>query len=201
MNMKEFILRARKAKTNPGIDLNHLPKEGKMDAVCATISNALWVSGDIRKDTIMHVVLEGPSNGPRMITFTGSEMKGMWSDERSIAGYIISALQRGTFLQLNEEAHVRKGIHIAKKSFERLVWEKSNQYKQVIFLDKDGKDIREFPFMKDFVVVFGAPEGLPPKTIKLIKDINAAKISLGPRMLFSAHCPILVHNELDRRGM
>lgn len=197
--MKEFILRARKAKTNPGIDVNHLPKEGKMDAVCAAISNALWVSGDIRKDTAIHVVLEGPSNGPKTISFFGNEMRGMWSDERSIAGYIIMALQKGAFLNLNEEAHVRKGIKVAKKSFERLVWEKSNQYKQMVFLDKDGTDVREFQFLKDFVIIFGAPEGLPPKTMKLIRDIHAEKISLGPRMLFSAHCPILVHNELDRR--
>lgn len=199
--MKEFILRARKAKTNPGIDLNHLPREGKMDSVCATISNALWVSGDIRKDTVMHVVLEGPGNAPRTISFSGKDMKGMWSDERSIAGYIVAALQKSAFLQLNEEVHIRAGITIAKKSFERLIWEKSNQYKQIIFLDKDGKDIREFSFLKDFVVVFGSPEGLPPKTQQLIKDINAEKISLGPRMLFSAHCPIIVHNELDRRSI
>ena len=149
--MKEFILRARKAKTNPGINLNELPKEGRMDAVCATISNTLWVSNAIRKDTTIHVVLEGPTNGPKTITFIGNDLRGLRSDERSIGSYIAQALQRGAFLELNESINVRPGIKIAKKSFERLLWEKSQTYKQIIFLDARGKDLHDFNFEKNFV--------------------------------------------------
>ena len=115
--MKEFILRARKAKTNPVFNIDELPKEGKMDSVCATISNALWLSGDVRKDTIIHVVLEGPNKGPKTISFFGNEIRGLRSDERSIAGYVKDALQKGADLQLNEETRVRTGIKVAKKSF------------------------------------------------------------------------------------
>lgn len=196
--MKEFILRARKAKTNKNFNIDELPKEGRMDSVCATISNTLWVSDDIRKDTIMHVVLEGPNNGPKAISFFGNEVRGLRSDERSIGEYIKMALQKGADLQLNEETHVRTGIKVAKKSFERLLWERSN--KQIIVLDSSGKDIRNFSFAKNFVVVIGSIEGLPPKTIKMLDDMNAEKISLGKKMLFAAHCPVIVHNELDRRA-
>src|SRR3989338_3360798 len=104
-SMTEFILRARKARTGD-FNIDALPKEGKMDIVCASVCSALWVSGDIRRDTIIHAVLEGPDNGPKTITFSGSEIKGLRSDERSIAGYINEALKRGKDLQLNEEAHV-----------------------------------------------------------------------------------------------
>ena len=199
--MKEFILRARKARTNPDINMNSLPKEGKMDAVCAAVSNTLWVSGDIRRDTLIHAVLEGPDNGPKTITFTGNEIRGLRSDERSIASYVANALQKGAFLKLNERAVVRTGISVAKKSFERLLWEKSKEYKQIIFLDKGGRDIRNFHFDKNFLIIFGSAEGLPQKTLKMISEMNAERISLGPRMLFAAHCPIIVHNELDRRNV
>ncbi len=198
--MKEFILRARKAYTNPSINLNELPKQGKMDSVCAAISNALWISGDVRKDTIIHAVLEGPDNGPKTITFIGDEIRGLRHDERSIASYIAMALQKGAWLKLNEEAHVRTGIKIAKKSFERLIWETCKEKgRQIVVLDKDGKDVRNAKFSKDCVIVFGSAEGLPPKTEKMMKELDAEKISLGPKMLFASQCPTVIHNEIDRQ--
>jgi tRNA (pseudouridine54-N1)-methyltransferase len=194
--MKEFVLRARRATTDPGFDLENLPKEGKLDSVCSAIANTLWISGDVRRDTAIHVVLEGPHISPKTISFFGNEIKGLRHDERSIALYIKQALQKGAYLELNEEANVRTGIKIAKKSFERLLFEKSK--KKIMILDKEGKDIRTFNFPDDFVLVFGSPEGLAPKTEKFLFDMKAEKISLGPRMLFAAHCPIVVHNEIDR---
>jgi len=193
----EFIMRARKAYTS-GINLDELSKQGKMDSVCSAVSSALWISGDVRRDTVIHTVLEGPSNGPKTITFTGAEIKGLRHDERSIASYISEALKKGAFLGKNEETKVRTGIKVAKKSFERLVWERSKG-KRVLVLDEKGKDIRKTELPRDFVVIFGSAEGLPPKTEKMMKDINAVRVSLGPRILFASHCPIIVHNEADRR--
>lgn len=228
-------MRARKAYTKPDVNLNELPQQGKMDSVCATIANALWVSGDVRRDTVIHVVLEGPGNGPKTISFYGSEIRGLRHDERSVATYISDALKRGAWLKLNEEAKVRTGIKVAKKSFERLVWEickgrssscrnqrllktqKSSAFlelrrqesfafpggkgKSIFVLDKDGKDIREAEISGECVIIFGSAEGLPAKTEKLIRDIGAEKISLGPKMLFAAHCPVIVNNEMDRRKL
>jgi len=91
-----------------------------------------------------------------------------------IATYIKSALQKVTFLKLNEEAHVRAGIKVAKKSFERLLWEKSKG-KQVVVLDINGKDIRKFGFSKDILIVFGSAEGLSPKAEKFLAALKAEK--------------------------
>lgn len=195
--MIEFILRARKAKTSTSFNINALPKEGKMDTVCASICSALWVSGDIRRDTVIHVVLEGPDTGPKTISFYGNEVKGLRSDERSIAEYIKMALDKGRNLNLNEEAHVRTGIKVSKKSFERLVWEKSK--KQLVVLDETGKDIRNFAFEEDAVIIFGDSIGLPPKTEKFLGSFKANAVSLGPKAVFASHCPVIVNNELDRR--
>ncbi len=191
-------MRARKAKTSPDINLNELPKQGKLDSVCATIANALWISGDVRRDTIIHVVLEGPANGPKAVSFFGNEIKGLRHDERSIASYISEALKKGAWLKLNEEAPVRSGITVAKKSFEKLIWEKKS--KKIFVLDRDGKDIRKMDFPEDFVIIFGSAEGLPPKVENFLKELKTEKTSLGPKMLFAAHCPVIVHNDLDRRN-
>jgi len=199
-------MRARRARTYPNIDLEHLSKEGKIDTICASVANALWISEDMRKDTNIHVVLEGPDKGPKTISFFGSDLRGVHYEERSLALIIKEALRRGEHLNLNEEAHVRSGVKIAKKSFERLVWEKTLQQAelgkpcpQLVVLDKDGEDIRKAQLSRNILSIFGSAEGLPPKVGKFMKDMGAKKVSLGPVVLFAAHCPIIVHNELDRR--
>jgi len=197
---KTFILRASKAWTIPDIDLLTLPKQGKLDMVCATISSALWVSGDIRRDTVIHVVLECPPLGPKTISFFGDQIKGLRSDEVSIGSYIKDALTRGADLKLGEEKHVRAGIKVAKKSYERLVSELSND-NQVFILDKNGKDIRKTEFKKEnLLFLIGSVEGLPSHEQTRLRDMKFERIKLGPKPLFAAHCPIIIHNELDRRS-
>lgn len=190
-------MRARRARTS-GINVSELPQQGKLDSVCAAVANALWISGDVRRDTTIHAVLEGPASGPKTITFSGKEIRGLRHDERSIATYISDALKKGAWLQLNEQMKVRAGITVAKKSFERLVWEVCSGRKAFV-LDMHGKDVRKTDFPDDFAVIFGSAEGLPPKTERFLSGLKAEKVSLGPVTLFAAHCPIVVHNELDRR--
>ena len=204
--MREFIMRARRARTHGDIDLDHLSKEGKIDTICASVANALWISEDLRKDTNIYVVMEGPDRGPKTISFLGCDLRGVHYDEKSLALIIKEALRRGENLALNEEAHVRAGVKVAKKSFERLVWERTlgqvEQKKpcpQLVVLDKDGEDIRKAELSRNILVVFGSAEGLPPKTENFMKEFGAKRITLGPTMLFAAHCPIIVNNELDRR--
>lgn len=194
-------MRARKAKTSPNFELDHLPKEGKLDSVCAAVSNAIWLSGGIRHDTIFHAVLEGPHHPPKVVTFIGSEIRGLRHDERSVAGYIKFALEKGRELVLNQEIHVRSGIRVAKKSFERLAWEYHEKGFQMLVLDEKGSDIRDFSFAKPFVVMFGGPFGFPGKSERTFADIRARKICLGPKKLFASHCPVIVNNELDRRNI
>lgn len=196
--MIHFVLRARKAVTRANFNLDSLPKEGKMDIVCEVISNALFVSDDVRRDTIVHAVMEGPPNGPRTVTLNGKEITGFRSDERSIALIIKEALSRGAFLELNKEVHVRKGVSIAKKSFERLVWELS-QENQLVYLDQKGDDIRNTDLNMKMCFILGDYLGLPDKTKKLMVDTNAKKMSLGPVILYAAHCPVIINNEFDRR--
>src|SRR5438309_1036045 len=117
--MREFILRALKAKTSPDFSLNDLPGTGgRMDLVCRCISNALFIAGDMRRDTVIHVVLEGPSFPPKIISFYGDHLRNVAPDERNIASHILKALSAGLNLMLREEIEISPGIKVAKKSFE-----------------------------------------------------------------------------------
>jgi len=198
--MKEFILLALKAKTSPDFSLSKLPDAGRMDLVCRVISNTLWISNDLRRDTIIRVALSGPNSPPKTISFDGKNLIGLEPDERTIAQQIKLALKTGMDLKLKEEKEVSPGLIVSKKSVETLIKETAKD-KQLVYLHKDGEDVRDFDFKRDIAFVLGDYIGLPKKTEKLLLGLGAKKVKLGPKMIFASHCPIIVHNELDRRGL
>lgn len=192
--MRTFILRAQKARTDR-VDPDHLPEAGRMDIVCHCIANALWVSNNVRTDTVIHVVLEGGPTPPRCVTFDGATIQGLQFDERGISLMINEALKKGKNLSLNEMLAVSPGLYVSKKSFEQLVKEAKGE---VIYLHKKGEDIREHTFKGDVTFVFGDYIGIPSKTEKYLDRLGAHQVSVGPTMLFANHCIVLVHNALDR---
>jgi tRNA (pseudouridine54-N1)-methyltransferase len=198
--MREFILLAHKAKTTPDFDINNLPEAGRMDLVCRTVSNTLWISNDLRRDTIVHVSMNGPSSPPKIVSFYGESLKNMEPDEKTIASAIRDALKIGLKLQLNEEKEISPGIKISKKSFEALIKEKSKS-SQMVYLHEKGEDIRKFEFKENVTFVLGDYIGVNRITGKFLDRLGAEKINLGPVTLFASHCPIIVHNELDRRWL
>jgi tRNA (pseudouridine54-N1)-methyltransferase len=199
--MREFILRASKALTSPDFNLNDLPSSGgRMDLVCRCISSALWVSNDLRRDTKIFVVLEGPPNPPRTIVFDGFSLKGVNPDERNIASHIKKALKFGLNLELNQEIEVSPGIKIAKKSFESLIKEKSKEM-QLIYLHPEGKDIRELEIRENVAFILGDHIGISRKTERLIERLKAEKVSLGKKIYLASHAIVIANYELDRRWL
>jgi len=198
--MKEFIFLALKARTTADFGIEELA-DTKMDQVCRMVSNCLWISKNIRRDTVVHAALTGPKDPPKLITFHGLGLsQDIKADEISIARVIFKALRAGIGLKLNEGKEVVPGVIISKKAFETVAKEKSRT-SQMFYLHPEGKDIREVEMGEDVTIMLGDFIGLPRNTIKLIERLGAQKLSLGPKMLFASHCPILVHNELDRREL
>ena len=195
--MREFLLRALKARTDANFDIDNLPDAGRMDIVARCISSALWVAKGLREDTIIHVNLEGPRFPPKIISFYGNKLKGFYFDEKGIAKFIKLALEKGQDLKLNEQLEVYPGIIVAKKSFEQLIKEKQDY--QIVYLEKKGVDIRKFKFKEDILVVFGDYIGMPRKTEIFLQRYNAEKVSLGRVDYHASHCINIVNNELDRK--
>ncbi|MBS3107721.1 tRNA (pseudouridine(54)-N(1))-methyltransferase TrmY [Candidatus Woesearchaeota archaeon] len=190
--MREFILRALKAKTK-GFNVNDLVNAGRMDIVARCVSNALFVAGDVRKDVVFHAVLEGADDPPRTITFIGAEVRGLDYDEKSIACKINEALVKGKQLKREEFLVLEPGIKISKLSFESLIRERKN----VFYLHSKGEKISDFKFSENVVFVFGDYIGMPRKTEGLLDRIGAIRISLGKKELFAASCVTIVNYELD----
>lgn len=195
--MREFLLRALKARTSPNFSLENLPAAGRLDLVARCISSALWLAKGLRQDTIIHVNLEGPAIPPKTISFDGSRLKGFCFDEKGIARFIKLALEKGKELPLNESLEVHPGISIGKKSFEQLIKERQNH--QIIYLHKKGINIREFKFKEKILIVLGDYIGMPKKTEIFLQRYKAEKVSLGKIEYHASHCITILNNELDLR--
>mgnify|MGYP001567643230 CR=1 FL=1 len=196
--MREFLLRALKARSDGNFSLDDLPDAGRLDLVTRCISSALWLAKGLREDTIIHVNLEGPKYPPKMISFYGNKLRGFYFDEKGIAKFIKHALEKGINLKLNESLEVYPGIIVAKKSFEQLIKEKQDY--QIVYLHKKGIDIREFNFKENILFVFGDYIGMPKKTEIFLQRHKAEKVSLGKIEYHASHCITIVNNELDRRN-
>ncbi|HIG93882.1 TPA: tRNA (pseudouridine(54)-N(1))-methyltransferase TrmY [Candidatus Woesearchaeota archaeon] len=191
--MREFILLALKARTD-----DFALDKTEAGLVCRTVSNALWMSKGVRKDTIIHVVLNGPPSPPKTVSFYGKDMIGGGFDEQSIMGMLKISLEKGAKLTLHQQVESQPGIVVAKESFEALVQQKAAT-NQLIYLHPRGEDIRSFNFVQNPTFILGDLFGIPKNTEHLLKRLGAMRVKLGPHMLFASHCPIIVHNELDRR--
>ncbi len=196
--MREFILRARKARTDHHWSLDDLPAAGRIEIVCACVMNALYVSNKMRTDTKIHIVLDGPPTPPKIVTFDGSRLVGMNYHERAIAQMLQEVLKATRLIQSEEMLEPHAGIFVQKKSFESLVRECCEAGKQVLYLDPDGADVRDVKFEADVVFVFGDYIGMPAKSEKLLDRIGAKSVTLGRVTLFASQCVTIANNEMDR---
>lgn len=196
--MREFILLASKGRTTGDFTVDRLADAGRMDLVCRIIANALCISNGIRRDTSVHISLNGPKEPPKLLSLYGEKVEGLLPDERTIGQIIITSLKRSCNLKLGESKEVFPGIIASKKSFESFIKEKS-ETNQLIYLDRKGEDIRKKEFEDNTLFILGDYAGLPKNTEKLLKNLNAEIISLGKVEVLASQCITIINNELDRK--
>ncbi|MBU5688036.1 MAG: tRNA (pseudouridine(54)-N(1))-methyltransferase TrmY [Candidatus Aenigmarchaeota archaeon] len=178
--MREFLLKSNGVTGD--FSLNDLPGAGRMDVVCRAVTACLWLSDQLRKDTIFHALLEGKPSPPKLLTFDPKKLKRLYPDERNVAAHI----------RLSLLGRKMPGIEVNNISFEDFL-KQQNKQKQIIFLDKDGKDIRDFIFEKDVLFILGDHKGLKKE------DIKGEKMSVGKKIYLASQVISIIQNELDRR--
>ncbi len=198
--MREFLLRASKAFTK-SFKLNDLPGAGRIDLVCRCITQAIWLSGNLRRNVVFRSVFEGPDKPPKLITVEASKLRGMSPDERNVASHLRMAIEKGYWLDYGEEIEVWHGIKVAKKSFEEFLRERSEEGVEIVYLHKRGKDVREVEFSKQVCFVLGDHKGLPKAAERFLKKIGAKRVSLGNKEYLASQCIAIINYELDRRNV
>ena len=184
-----------KARTSPDFKLSEIHEAGAIDNACQFVISSLWVAGDIRRDVVVHLCFSGPKSPPKTITFIGKYLKGLEPTEKSIAEAIKTALKVGLHLKLGEEKQVSAGIKISKQSVEKVV----RSQKNLFYMHKKGELISNIKISNNSAFLIGDYIGVPKKTEKFLDRLGAKRISLGPKMIFAAHCPTIINNELDKQ--
>ncbi len=198
--MRVFVLRARKGPTAAERVPESFGPPSHFEVICHSLANALFVSKGVRDDVVFHLVLEGGTEAPKIITFRCGELYHLGGfDEKAMAAAVSRALAASRGLAMGSTRNVAEGLSVTRQSFERLVRELAAAYPTYL-LAENGEDIRTAALEEDGCFLFTDHIPMQKKTLSLLSRLGVRHLSLGPRMLFASHCMVLVHNELDRRG-
>jgi tRNA (pseudouridine54-N1)-methyltransferase len=165
-------------------------------------------------------VLLGPENPPKCVRFIGSELKYLNPDERSTGALIRNALLKHsdhvrklddnmnkpdrnfehTERILDNEIRASPGIYISDSGFNDILDFYSN-CSDLIYLKETANDINDTNLAaqeNDHTFILSDDKDFSEEEEKIISDKLKHKISIGPNILHSDQCIILVHNNLDK---
>jgi len=199
--MREFIYYSATGVTSPNLIKDNLMKAGRIDIACQFIIQAFFVSRAMRKDTKVHLLLNGPADSPKHLElFPGKNLGGIENEidisKKDVAGLIKRMLYK---YKKGEKIEIAPGYNVEKKGYVKLLEELHREGKEIYVLDKRGEDIRDVKISDNPVFVVGDHDGIPKNEIKWAKHIPVTKIAVSPNMLFASQVVTLIHNEVDRK--
>lgn len=195
--MRRFVVIGHRAVTSGDFKLDDLAGgTGRLDVLLRCINSAFFLSHNIRRDTEVHLILQGPPHPPKTVRLVGSELKYLNPDERSTAALVRNALLQ----KVAAEERSSPGIYVSNRSY-RDVLSLVPKGEQIVYLREDGTDVREFQFEQDVTFVLGDDQDLTLEEEGMLLKYEPKIISLGPASYHADHCISIVNNELDRRWL
>jgi tRNA (pseudouridine54-N1)-methyltransferase len=183
--MREFILYSRLGRTDS--NWTNLHDAGRLDIVYECAVASLFLSHALRKNTILHTILNGPPKPPLHIKIDGQTLHDVRTDQKTWTNILKKTL--------SQKPH--PGISLSKTSFETLIKTKANQ-SPIYVLEEHGKDIFEVTIGENPVFVLGDHVGLPKK-VEGFALRYGEKVSLGKQPYLAASCITILNYLLDRK--
>ncbi len=198
--MRAFVLRARAAPTERQPLLAGVGSDAHTEILAHTLMNALFVAQSHRDDVEVYLVLESTRDYSRTVHFVAAEMGRIGGfHEAAWLERIAAALDVSRGMAKEERRPVEAGVTVETVSFERLVARLAETHRLFV-LDPKGTPIREQGLEGRCCFLLTDHIPMPRKTFNSLRRLGAAKISLGPIMLFASQCVTLINNELDWRA-
>lgn len=183
---REFILFSRLGKTDAAF--HNLHDAGRLDIVYECIITSLFLSHGLRRDVVLHAVLNGPPKPPLHIKIDGETLYDVRTD--------VETWQQILRKVIAGKSH--PGISADKESFEALL-KREAQMRQVYVLEEGGKNVAEMELSENSLFVLGDHVGLPKKAESFALRYGE-KISLGRQPYLAASCITVINYLLDRRA-
>jgi len=191
---RRFVVIGSRAKSSAAFKLHALwDSGGRMDILVRCIRAALLVSGGVRRNTLLDLLLLGPGEAPLALRLEGRSIRGLRPDEYRNARLLQHALEArhaGARAEM-----VAAGIQAAPMDLEALAREPRGN---LFVLGREGIDMRSVCWQGDATFVLGDDRGIDPDHAKVLERCGAVTVSLGPVDLHTEDAITIVHNELDR---
>ena len=193
---RRFAIIGHRAPSSGKINLNDLAgSSGRMDVLARAVNTALFLSHGIRQDTDITLHLMGGVGPARRIWFQGSKLRGVYSDERAIAGQVGKALKQPV-PAIGQWVEIHPGFLHSGGGIEQTIHEWNRAGVRTFVLDACGDPFDtdrhdeegigfilsdDQPFTDDYNEIFQHLE----------------KVSLGNQWLQGHSCISILHHRLD----
>ena len=193
---RRFAIIGHRAPSSGKINLNDLPgSSGRIDVLARAVNTALFLSHGIRDDTDITMHLMGGPGPARRIWFQGSRLRGVYPDERAIAGQVAKALKEPV-PAIGQLVELHPGLWHSGGGIEQTILEWERDGVRLFTLDAEGApfdpdihDDDEIGFILSDDQPFSASE------IESLEAIE--KVSLGRTWLQGNACISILHHVLD----
>jgi len=197
----EFIVRAHAAATDPARFLGQVGTAGHVEYLARIIVNALFIAKGHRADTTLTLVVENSTDYSRALTLRGESLGNLNGlTEPELLETLANSLFEARALAKEAEIVTEHGIRVSATSFEHLAKQRLAAC-EVLLLDRKGEDLRDCELRGDAVFLLGDHVPMPRKLQKSLVRQGARPLSVGPVMLHTAQCIVVIQNEFDRRGL
>lgn len=191
--MREFVYYSKSAPTT-GRFGDDLKKAGRLDVALNSFLQVFYVSNDIRKDTTLHLVFDGPPDAPKHLIIDPTKTDKVTLSKKDLLWAIRKLLNK---YKEGQKVEYKPGYEVEKKDLLTVLDELKASGKVVYILDEEGDDIREIEMHGDEVFVLGDHEGFDRQQKKLLKR-KFFSLSVGETQYLASQAIMLVHNEIDR---
>ncbi len=192
-----FLIVGHRVRTDGKFNLNDLcGSTGRLDILLRVINSVFLLSNGLRKDAELFLVLKGPPDPPVTIHLIGSELKYLNPDERSTGALIRQALM--TQRKPGQEIRSTPGIYVSDLDYRDVLVRLSSDRKPV-YLHEKGTPIQTTPIPDPGNVFFVLGDQFDLNDDEEVMLQDPIFISLGPNILHTDHCVVLIQNEMDRR--
>ena len=192
----KFALIGHRVPSHGKLNLNDLAGScGRLDVILRSLNSALFLSHGIRENVEVVLHLQGGDRPARRIWFDSSSVRGIHSDERSIAGHISKILELH-LPPIGMKNMVKNGIYHGQGDLENTVKEWEREKTTIFQLDKSGKKISsELKNYDNLGFILSDDKPFSEKEESILSNYN--KVSVGEKWI-QGHCVIaIIHHYLE----
>ncbi|MEE2812168.1 MAG: hypothetical protein VX627_03975 [Candidatus Thermoplasmatota archaeon] len=193
---RRFAIIGHRAQSSGKINLNDLAgSSGRIDVLARAVNTALFLSHGIRDDTDITLHLQGGPGPARRICFQGSTLRGVYPDERAIAGQVGKSLKEPV-PAIGQMVELHSGFLHSGGGVEQTINEWSRDGVRTFVLDAEGAPFNPDIHISDSMgFILSDDQPFSESEMKSMEPLE--KISLGDVWLQGHVCISILHHLLD----